>query len=184
MFTLSLALGLALATPTAHAGKKKEAAAAAAPSKAHGAIQGSWRLLGPASTAYLPLMLEFTFQDTEPTDAEMSAVFLTQEQQKQVWAARVQAAANPRDPQLMEMQATFAAMDAAQIEITAGEIIAISPDSREPMPYTIKAEDGITLTVATQEPGGTTSDLMFTLPAPGLLMMGPQGAEPLVLRRR
>ncbi len=181
LFLVALLLALPRAVAAAPVGPSAQL-----PSRgtAHAALQGSWRVLGPASAASVPLMLEFTFQAAEPTETEMSALFLTAEEQGQVRVARKKVAANPTSAEVVEMQATLAALDAARIEIDAAEITAVSPDGETRLSYRVLRSEGITLTVETTDPSGAESTILFTLPAPGLLMMGPPQGEPLVLRRR
>lgn len=183
MRLLVLSLVLAL-LQTAVAEPESPPASALSQTKAHAALQGSWRVLGPASTASLPLMLEFTFQEADPTAEQMAGVFLTPAEQDQVRVARRKVAADPTDPEIVEMQAALAALDAARIEIGAASLTAVSPQGESRLAYRVLRVEGITVTAEATDEAGAVSELRFTLPAPGLLMMGPPQGEPLVLRRR
>ena len=178
---LALAVFLSAVARAAPEDRPKEAPTQG---KAHAALQGSWRVLGPASSASLPLMLEFTFQVAEPTSEEMTAVFLTAPEQDKVFMARKKVAADPTAAEIVEMQAAFAALDAARVEITADAISAVSPEGETRLGYRVVRVEGITVAAEVTDPSGAVSEVLFTLPAPGLLMMGPPKDEPLVLRRR
>lgn len=147
------------------------------------AMQGTWIILGPASMAHLPLMIELTLQASEPTAAEYAAAHLTAEQQQQVAQARVRVAADPQAPDVVEMRATLAGLQAARVQIEADRIIAGDATSQDVMPYRVLREDGLQVDIETTAADGSTDTLTITLPGRGLLMMGPKGEEPLVLRR-
>lgn len=181
--TMLLAATLLIAPLVSVAGAT-DGTVTAASAKAHGAIQGSWVVLGPASGASFPLMLEFAFQESPPTAEQMTAVFLTPAEQEQVRVARRKVAADPTGAEVVEMRATLAALDASRIEINATELTALSTEGEARLTYSVVRSEGLTLTVRTADASGTEAELLLALPAPGLMMMGPPGAEPLVLRRR
>lgn len=178
--TLALIVLLAGALSPSAAAAPESASAATSGAKA---MQGEWMILGPASMAHLPLMMEFTFQDADPTAEAMGAARLTAEQQQQVLDARRRAAADPTAPDLVEMQAMWFSMREARMIISADAITARASGAENTVRYTVQKEDGLQVFVRTTDPAGAQEDLIMTLPGEGTLMMGPQGQEPIVLRR-
>jgi len=173
---------LALAAPVTQAAPSP-AGAAAAPLSGAKAIVGEWMILGPASLAHLPLMMEFTFQDADPTAKAMGAAHLTAEQQQQVLDARRRAAANPTEPDLVEMQAMWTALRDARMVIGPDTFTARANGAQNEVKYRVTGSDGLQVFVETTDPAGGVEPLILTLPGEGMLMMGPQGEEPIVLRR-
>lgn len=174
--SILLGCGVAVAKSPTPVGPASTASGAAA-------MQGEWMMLGPVSMAHLPLMMEFTFQDAEPKADAMVSARLTQEQQQQVLDARRRAAANPNDPDLIEMQASLVGLQEARMVIGPDKLTAKSGDAVNVVTYKVVSEDGLVVNVKTTESQGVVADLLITLMGPGLLMMGPAGQEPLVLRR-
>ena len=159
------------------------ASSAAAPLSGAKAMQGEWMILGPASLAHLPLMMEFTFQDADPTASAMSRAHLSAEQQQQVRDARQRAAADPTEPDLVEMQAMWTALRAARMVIGPDSFVARANGAENTVSYRVTGTDGLQVFVETTDPSGGVQPLILTLPGEGMLMMGPKGEEPIVLRR-
>jgi hypothetical protein len=180
-------VSLALLPPVAHAApgapSPAGAVSAAAPLSGAKAIVGEWMILGPASLAHLPLMMEFTFQDADPTAKAMAGAHLTAEQQQQVLDARRRAAADPTEPDLVEMQAMWTALRDARMVIGQDSFTARANGAENEVKYRVTGADGLQVFVETTDPRGSTDQLILTLPGEGMLMMGPKGEEPIVLRR-
>ncbi|MBL8616100.1 MAG: hypothetical protein JNM72_10865 [Deltaproteobacteria bacterium] len=179
----ALLLGL-LAPAAAHAAP---AAPVAAPSATRGAASalmiGRWQVLGSAEQAETIIMIELTLQAAEPSLAELAAARLSPEAAQQVLDARQRAKAAPNSPELVAMRRL--AQDSARFTVT------ISPDRIESsmggavdrLQYAVTAVEGLRVTVAATNGQGKQQTLQFAVPEPTLMMMGPPGAEPLVLRR-
>ncbi|MFM2246547.1 MAG: hypothetical protein RL071_2621 [Pseudomonadota bacterium] len=172
-------LGLAGSPPAAAA-----PAASAAPKGAASALMiGRWQVLGSAEQAETIIMIELTLQAAEPGLAELAAARLSPEAAQQVLDARQRAKAQPNSPELVAMRRL--AQDSARFTLT------ITPDRIESsmggtvdrLQYTVSAVDGLRVTVAATNGQGKAQTLQFAVPEPTLMMMGPPGAEPLVLRR-
>lgn len=179
-----LLLGALLASPATSAAPAAAPQPAGAPRGAASALMiGRWQVLGSAEQAETILMIELTLQPSEPTMAELAAARLTPEAAQQVLDARQRAKADPSSPELVAMRRL--AQDSARftITITPDRITSSMGGTVDELRYTVSATDGLRATVAAKGGSGKAQTLQFTVPEPTLMMMGPPGAEPLVLRR-
>ncbi len=180
MILCTLLLGWAAPAPALAAGAPTAAKTAPTGAKA---MLGEWMVLGPASVAHLPLMMEFTLRDLAPSADEMSRAHLSPQQQQQVRDGRERAAANPNDPELISMQAAWIGLQQSRILIGPTTLTTRGVGDDTVMPYRVISDEGIQVKVKVEGSGAVAGDLHFVLPGEGMLMMGPPGEEPLVLRR-
>lgn len=170
----------ASAAPTA----PPAASPAAAPARAAAALMiGRWQLLGPATQAETILMVELTLQAAEPTAEQLSAARLSPEARAQVFEARMRAAAEPDSAELAGMRRLLQALPQNTFTIGPDRIESKLGGGADVLRYTVQESVGLSALVEATDARGRKQPLRFTVPEPTLMLMGPPGAEPLVLRR-
>jgi|GEM_PF-6790945 len=175
---LLLALALALGAP-AHA----QGVPAAPPAVSSRSLLGDWQILGPVSSSTLVQMMTFSFQTLPPTASEMSAAGLSASLQERVNETRSQLAANPQQPDLVELRQTWEALRKTHMVITPKAVETHSPSGVDKVAYTLLRESSNQIFVRMDKPGAPPMEVIFTFTSPNLLLMGPMGQEPLVLQR-
>lgn len=144
---------------------------------------GRWQLLGPATQAETILMVELTLQAAEPTVEQMEAARLSPESQAQVFDARMRAALEPNSAELTGMRRLLAALPQNTFTIGPGRIESRLGGAADVLSYTVVESVGLSALVEATDARGRKQPLRFTVPEPTMMLMGPPGAEPLVLRR-
>ena len=144
---------------------------------------GRWQLLGPATQAETILMVELTLQAAEPTVEQMEAARLSPEARAQVFDARMRAALEPNSAELTGMRRLLAALPQNTFTIGPGRIESRLGGAADVLSYTVVESVGLSALVEATDAKGRKQPLRFTVPEPTMMLMGPPGAEPLVLRR-
>lgn len=144
---------------------------------------GRWQLLGPATQAETILMVELTLQAAEPTVDQMEAARLSPEARAQVFDARMRAALEPNSAELTGMRRLLAALPQNTFTIGPNRIESRLGGAADVLSYTVVESVGLSALVEATDAKGRKQPLRFTVPEPTMMLMGPPGAEPLVLRR-
>ena len=181
LLLFAVALAGAFAAPPTQAAP--EGRATATRGAAAALMVGQWQVLGSATQAETIWMTELTLQPTEPTAAELAAARLGPEAAAQVLDARRRAQAEPNSPELAALRRLVADSARFTLTISADRITSSMGGTIDTLRYTVTATDGLRATVMATNGSGKTQQLQFTVPEPALMLMGPPGAEPLVLRR-
>jgi hypothetical protein len=180
---LALGVGLSIAlAPPAFAAPGGKRSAAAVPQKASVALQGEWRVLGPASQAHMAQMIRLTVAKQAPTAATFGAARLNAEQVEQVNLGRARVLREPNSEAVQALLADWQQLDSARATIDEKKLLVRFSNTSTTINYTVTAEEGIRVTTQAVSEDGA-EEMLFTLVDENTLMFGPMGAEPTVLYR-
>jgi len=122
-------------------------------------------------------------RDRYASAEEFAAARLSPEAVAQVLDARERAKAGPDSPELQAMRRVIKELETARFTIDRDQIHARMGTSVDLLRYRVLNTEGPVITIEAISNSGQKSTLLLTLPEPDLLMFGPPGQEPLVLRR-
>lgn len=155
---------LAGSVPSAEAGDDPAAATAApeAPQTLAERIRGEWRVILSEQEKQQLETLKFAFRDPPPTDAEIEAANLSQEEGFLVALILMSRAQDPNDPKIASMRATMESLANVELSITADKMtMAIAGDAEEAS-YRVVEEGDSKLEIKTTNAKGEEDDITLT----------------------
>ena len=134
-----------------------------APKKVSEKMQGEYKIvLGPEEQEQLDVM-RLALKDPAPTEEEIKAANLSEEEGMMVAMVMMAKAEDPNDPKIAEMVTMLGQMENATLMVTGDKISMAFGDQKTEASYTITSETADTVKVTTKEEDGTESPNTITL---------------------